>query len=147
MSLDLLMSALLLAALVTEPETPSSGQEKPAIDIPAGRICGADARNNEMLLAELRAKPGIQVMQEDDGFVQLMDAAEGVVWAFTVKDHPGYPAVSCNELGPYQGRLVFRQSMLCNGASEVDCQAFYLINARRNVLMAAEIEARRNERQ
>jgi hypothetical protein len=112
-----------------------------------GHICGRDARDNERLLAELRKTPGMSVMQADSSFVQLMDLEKQTVWAFTVKDGPGYPAVSCNELGPAQGHLVFRQAMVCNGAAKNKCMAFYLVNRQRNARMASELEARLRERQ
>jgi hypothetical protein len=138
----LLFFLVLLAAQAPPPTAASS-----ATDMAAGRICGLDARDNEKLLAQLRAKPEFKPLQDDGKFVQLIDTEHDIVWAFTVKGGKGYPAVSCNELGPVQGHLVFRQSMVCNGAADSECKAFYLINRQRNARMAAELEARLHVRQ
>jgi hypothetical protein len=141
-------AALLLAAFAAASAEPPIGPAQArSSDTANGILCGHDARDNEKLLADLRAKPGVTPLQDDSEFVQLMDSQRDIVWAFTVRGGSAYPAISCNELGPYQGRLVFRQSVICNGASETDCKSFYVINRLRNAEMAAEIEASIGARQ
>jgi hypothetical protein len=137
------MLASLLALLAgAAPPAVSPQQAQRDSDMSSGRICGVDARSNEKLAGELKAKPGTKVIQDNRDFIQLVDLDRAVLWSFTVRKGPAYPAVSCSELGPLNGHLVFRQSMLCNGASQTDCAAFFEMNRRRNAAMAAEIEAK-----
>lgn len=138
------MLAPILALLAAAPPALSPQQAQRDADMQTGRICGIDARRNEELAAELKAKPGTKVLQDDKDFIQLVDLERAIVWSFSVKGGPAYPAVSCSELGPLNGHLVFRQAILCNGASEKDCGAFFLLNRRRNATIAAEIEAQQN---
>jgi hypothetical protein len=136
------MLAPILALLAAgAPPAVSAQQAQRDSDMKAGRICGTDARRNETLAAELKAKPGVKILQDNRDFLQLVDLERAIVWSFTVKGGPAFPAVSCSELGPLGGHLVFRQAVLCNGASQTDCAAFFEINRRRNAAIAAEIEA------
>jgi len=143
------MLAPLLALLAgASPPAVSPQQAERDSDMSAGRICGVDARSNEKLAGELKSKPGTKILQDNGDFLQLVDLDRAVVWSFTVRKGPAYPAVSCSELGPLNGHLVFRQSVLCNGASQTDCAAFFEMNRRRNATIAAGIEAQQaNERQ
>ena len=143
-----MVAALLVAALAMAPaETPSGPTTRTTSDAANGVLCGLDARNSEKLLAELRSTPEMMPLPEADGFIRLVDPNRQIIWVFTVRGGKAYAAVSCNELGPYQGRLVFRQTVVCNGASEADCKAFYVLNRIRNAKAAEEIEADIGERQ
>ena len=143
-----MIAALLVAALALAPaETPSGPTTRSTSDAASGILCGLDARDSEKLLAELRSSPEMMSLPDADGLIQLVDTNRQIIWVFTVRGGKAYAAVSCNELGPYQGRLVFRQSVVCNGASEVDCKAFFILNRIRNAKAAAEIGAGIGERQ
>jgi len=124
----ILLASLLLAVGVGQEASPPGLDN----DIANGRLCGHDARNNEALLAELRRRPSVHALQDDTEYVQLIDLETSQVWTFSVRGGRAYPAVSCSVMGHNSERFVFHQAVVCNGISQTDCQAFFLMNRMRN---------------
>ncbi len=132
-----MISFLLMLLVGLEPPAPVIERGS---DTARGRLCGRDATDNEALLARIRLRTSVSALQDDAEFIQLMDAEENVVWTFTVRGRSAFPAVSCSELGPYQGRLAFRQSVVCNGISQTECEAFFVLNRIRNDRLLAAMQ-------
>ena len=124
----ILLAGLLLAMAAAQDASPPGLDN----DIPHGRLCGHDATHNEALLAELRSRPSVRPLQDDGEFVQLVDPSTSQVWTFSVRGHSGYPAVSCSVMGHNAERFLFHQSVVCNGISQTECEAFFLMNRIRN---------------
>jgi hypothetical protein len=133
----ILLVALLAAIAAQVP--PDDGAS--AADVVQGRLCGRDANNNEALLAEIRQRPSVRALQDDGEFIQLVDPQERMIWTFTIRGHPAYPAISCSEWRSRGGQIGFRQSLVCNGAGRTECTDFFLINRARNNRIRATISA------
>jgi len=110
-------------------------------EIAQNRICGRDGGDNDGLLAAIRQRPSIITLQDDDDFIQLVDPGEQRIWTFTIRGHSAWPAISCSDWRFQDGRLGFRQSLVCNGAGESECVSFFAINRDRNNRVRASIEA------
>ena len=131
----ILLAGLLLAVGAGQDASPPGLDS----DVANGRLCGHDARNNEALLAELRGRASVRTLQDDHEFVQLVDPEASQVWTFSVRGGRAYPAVSCSVMGHSSERFVFHQSVVCNGISQTDCQAFFLMNRIRNNRILADM--------
>jgi len=126
-----MMSAALLAMALA-----MQGSARTADDLRTGledgRLCGLDARDNPRLLAEVRAMPRVEPFGEQGDYVQLMDRNNGLIWTFTLPGKLAYPAISCSEFGPRNGKLALRQSMTCAAPDPEECTLFFELNRQRN---------------
>ena len=134
------MILLFAALLAVAAQQPPAGAETEA-DVAEGRICDRNGADNDALLAAIRQRPSIITLQDDGEFIQLVDPGEQRIWTFTIRGHPAWPAISCSDWQWRDGRIGFRQSLVCNDAGRNACLAFFAINRDRNNRIRAAIEA------
>ena len=88
----------------------------------------------------LRADPGV-TFETRDGWVVARDKAKRVVWTFSPKDDPAFPAVVKRAVVERDGQVMVHTGVLC-GASKAVCDDFVRKFMRLDDELAREVQRR-----
>ena len=86
----------------------------------AEQFCGDPAGKAEELIQRYSTKPGLKQVYKSADYVAFSDDEKNasVMYTFTAKGHPAYPAAVCRKPVREGGNLVIKMSVVCDGAAE-----------------------------
>jgi hypothetical protein len=114
--------AVTLPALANDPvvkfpaPTPSAGPTIAA----AQAFCGDPTATAQELIARYSAKPGLKQVYKSSQYIAYSDDEKNssVMYTFTVKGHPAYPAAVCRKPVQQGDNLIITMSVVCDGEKE-----------------------------
>ena len=85
----------------------------------AEEFCGDPTGKAEELIQRYSTKPGLKQVYKSIDYVAFSDDEKNasVMYTFTVKGHPAYPAAVCRKPVREGGNLVIKMSVVCDGAA------------------------------
>jgi hypothetical protein len=86
----------------------------------AGEFCGEPTGKAEELIQRYSTKPGLKQVYKSDQYVAFSDDDKNssVMYTFTVKGHPAFPAAVCRKPVQEGNNLVIKMSVVCDGEAE-----------------------------
>jgi hypothetical protein len=86
----------------------------------AEQFCGDPAGKAEELIQRYSTKPGLKQVYKSADYVAFSDDEKNasVMYTFTAKGHPAYPAAVCRKPVREGGNLIIKMSVVCDGAAE-----------------------------
>jgi hypothetical protein len=115
--------AFALPALAEEPivklaptPMPSAGPTVKAVQ----EFCGDPTASAAELIERYSSKPGLKQVYKSDQYVAYSDDEKNasVMYTFTAKGHPAYPAAVCRKPVQQGDNLVITMSVVCDGDKE-----------------------------
>jgi hypothetical protein len=86
----------------------------------AEEFCGDPSGKAEELIERYTTKPGLKQVYKSRDYVAYSDDEKNasVMYTFTTKAHPAYPAVVCRKPVREGGNLVIKMSVVCDGDAD-----------------------------
>jgi hypothetical protein len=130
-STSLCIAASIFAALVAVAGTANAGEPivkvaptpmpsaGPTVEA-AQEFCGDPTGKAEELIQRYSTKPGLKQVYKSDQYVAFSDDDKNstVMYTFTAKGHPAYPAAVCRKPVQKGDNLVITMSVVCDGKAD-----------------------------
>ncbi len=86
----------------------------------AQQFCGEATGTAEELIQRYSTNPALKQVYKSDQYVAYSDSetASTVMYTFTVKGHPAFPAAVCRRPVQEGDNLVIKMSVVCDGAAD-----------------------------
>ena len=115
--------ALTLPALADDPVVKLAPTPMPAAGptvTAAEAFCGDPTGKAQELIERYSTKPGLKQVYKSEQYVAYSDDEKNssVMYTFTVKGHPAYPAAVCRKPIQQGDNLVITMSVVCDGEKE-----------------------------
>jgi hypothetical protein len=86
----------------------------------AQEFCGEPTGKAEELIERYASRPGLKEVYKSDQYVAYSDDDKNssVMYTFTAKGHPAYPAAVCRKPVQEGDNLVIKMAVVCDGETE-----------------------------
>lgn len=86
----------------------------------AQEFCGEPIAKAAELIDRISARPDLKQVYKSDQYVAYSDDAKNssVMYTFTVRGHPAYPAAVCRKPVQEGNNLVIKMSVVCDGEAD-----------------------------
>ena len=113
------------------------------VDVLAKPICGIEFQSPAQVEAVLSVDKKLPAKNDDPMFATYFDKANSIVWAFSSKLNPSYPAVVCRQIVVENGTYHINMDIRC-GSTQESCDqlsaSFNDLNKRTIETMKANVK-------
>lgn len=114
----------------------------------AQEFCGEASGKAEDLISRYTSKSGLQKVYESDQYMAYSDDPKNatVMYTFTTKKNPAYPAAVCRKVERKGDNLVIAMKVVCDGNSEACAKLqndFNVMNAQMQAQVDQQIAAQK----